>query len=156
MHKASAHICYHDESRIIPISDTLKDTLLELKEHSKSDFVFTTHEGNPYSSNTAWKRAWNTALKKCGIGKCRFHDLRHTFCSNLIVGEKEDFARVMELTGHKDIRMLKRYSHTHQEAKIAAIEKLGNRLKMLVRYPSYTPNIAIVSLFCISKPAEAI
>lgn len=141
----------NNESRIIPISDTLKDTLLELKEHSKSDFVFTTHEGNPYSSNTAWKRAWNTALKKSGIGKCRFHDLRHTFCSNLIVGEKEDFATVMELTGHKDIRMLKRYSHTREEAKKAAIEKLGNRLKNTVidtsmdtsvkAYKSITSNI---------------
>jgi len=75
------------------------------------------------------KRSWGTALKKSGIGKCRFHDLRHTFCSNLIVGEKEDIATVMELTGYKDIRMLKRYSHTREEAKKAAIAKLGNRLK---------------------------
>jgi hypothetical protein len=35
----------------------------------------------------------------------------------------------MGLTGHKDIRMLKRYSHTREEAKKAAIEKLGRRLK---------------------------
>ncbi len=35
----------------------------------------------------------------------------------------------MDLTGHKDIRMLKRYSHTREEVKKAAIEKLGKRLK---------------------------
>jgi hypothetical protein len=60
---------------------------------------------------------------------CRFHDLRHTFVSNLIVGEKEDFETVMSLSGHKDLRMLKRYSHTREESKKAAISKLGNRLK---------------------------
>lgn len=66
------------------------------------------------------------------IGKCRFHDLRHSFRSNLIVGEKEDFVTVMELTGHKDMRMLKRYSHTRESAKRSAIDKLGNRLNLIV------------------------
>ena len=66
-----------------------------------------------------------------GIGKCRFHDLRHAFYSNLIVGEKEDFETVMSLSGHKDLRMLKRYSHTREESKKAAISKLGNRLKSI-------------------------
>jgi len=61
-------------------------------------------------------------MKKSGIEKCRFHDLRHTFVSNLIVGEKEDFATVMALSGHKDISMLKRYSHTQEQAKRAAIQ----------------------------------
>ena len=45
---------------------------------------------------------------KSGIDKCRFHDIRHTFTSRLIVDEKEDYATVMALTGHKDISMLVR------------------------------------------------
>lgn len=68
----------NNESRAIPIDDQLMDTLLRLQKNSKSQYVFTTHEGEQYTSNTAWKRAWSTALKKSGIGKCRFHDLRHT------------------------------------------------------------------------------
>jgi len=31
----------------------------------------------------------------------------------------------MALSGHKDISMLKRYSHTQEDAKRSAIEKLG-------------------------------
>jgi integrase len=119
----------NNEARSIPISKGLFDTLEELKEKSDSDFVFTTHEGKPYTHLTAWKRAWSTALRKSGVGKCRFHDLRHTFVSNLIVGEKEDVATVMELSGHKDMSMLKRYSHTREDAKKAAIQKLGVRLE---------------------------
>ena len=34
----------------------------------------------------------------------------------------------MALSGHKDISMLKRYSHTQEEAKKAAIKKLGKNI----------------------------
>ena len=115
----------NDEPRTIPISNALLDCLSNLKHNHNSEFVFTTSEGNPYTSLSAWKRAWSTALKRSGIDKGRFHDLRHTFVSNLIVNEKEDFATVMALSGHKDISMLKRYSHTHEEAKRNAICKLN-------------------------------
>ena len=36
----------------------------------------------------------------------------------------------MALSGHKDISMLKRYSHTQDEAKRAAIQKLGKHVKI--------------------------
>lgn len=120
----------NNEPRSIPICEILLKTLRGLKENLKSEFVFTTHEGEPYKSTTAWKRAWTTALKKSGIGKCRFHDLRHTFTSNLIVGLKEDHITVKALTGHKDTRMLQRYSHTSEEYKRKAISKLGNSLNL--------------------------
>jgi integrase len=55
--------------------------------------------------------------------------MRHTFVSTLIVDEKEDNATVMAISGHKDMRMLQRYSHTWEEAKKSAIYKPGNRLK---------------------------
>lgn len=118
----------NNESRTIPIQDDLFKLLAELKETSKCEYVFTTHEGKPYTHISVWKRAWNTAIRKSKIDRCRFHDLRHTFVSNLIVREKEDVATVMELSGHRDISMLKRYSHTREEAKKSAISKLGNHL----------------------------
>lgn len=38
-------------------------TLKELKR-AKTDFVFTTHKGEPYTYPTIWKRAWDTAVRK--------------------------------------------------------------------------------------------
>jgi hypothetical protein len=38
----------------------------------------------------------------------------------------------MEFTGHKDMRMLKRYSHTRKSVKKRAIDKLGNVLNLEV------------------------
>lgn len=120
----------NDEPRTIPIGEALLNTLLDMKKEAVSEFVFTTPDGKPYTSKTSWKRAWSTALKKSGIAKGRFHDFRHTFISDLIVNEKEDFATVMALSGHKDMSMLKRYTHTQDEAKRVAIQKLGKHFKI--------------------------
>ena len=42
-----------------------------------------------------------------------------------ILTNREDYATVMALTGHKDISMLLRYSHTREEAKRSAINKIS-------------------------------
>ncbi|TDI89741.1 MAG: site-specific integrase [Candidatus Dadabacteria bacterium] len=133
----------NEEPRTIPMSEALFDSLLEMKKDAIGEYVFTTPDGKPYTSLSAWKRAWSTALRKSGIEKGRFHDFRHTFISNLIVNEKEDFATVMALSGHKDISMLKRYSHTQEEAKRAAIDKLGKHFEKstIDTYLDTKPNI---------------
>jgi len=118
----------NNEARAIPIDETLKKELLGLKERATCKYVFT-YEGKPMKS---LRRSWYTTLKHSGIDKCTFHHLRHTFASNLVVGQKEDIITVMELTGHKDIRMLKRYSHTREEYKKKAIKRLGDSLKLEV------------------------
>lgn len=127
------------ESRTIPFGGALLDTLSSMKKDTNSEFAFNSPDGTPYISSSSWKRTWSTTLKLAGIEKCRFHDFRHTFVSNLIVNEKEDFATVMALSGHKDISMLKRYSHTQEEAKKAAIEKLDNNLKISTNNVSNKP-----------------
>ena len=36
----------------------------------------------------------------------------------------------MSLSGHKDIKMLQRYTHTHQDSKRLAVEKLKNMVNI--------------------------
>jgi len=120
----------NNEDRKIPINKSLLGVLKRLKEDNNSKYVFLKPSGEPYSNKSTWKKAWGTCLEKSGVAHCRFHDLRHTFVSNLIVIEKEDYATVMALSGHKDISMLKRYSHTQEEAKKTAINKLGKHLNI--------------------------
>lgn len=114
----------NNEYRTIPLHVELKTLLFELKNQSDSEYVFVTPKGTPYKSNTPWKSAWKKTLKKSGIEQGRFYDLRHTFVTTLMVEEKEDFPTVMSISGHKDIKMLKRYSHTNRQAKKIAINKL--------------------------------
>ena len=103
------------ESRTISIHPTLKDILSLLRTTSESEFVF---EGRK-----TVKRAWQKALKLSGITHCRFHDLRHTFASNLVM-QGVDIVTVAELMGHKDLSMTKRYSHPSPQHKKQAINKL--------------------------------
>jgi integrase len=114
----------NNESRVVPISDNLKVSLLNSKKKATSDHVFTTQEGISYSSESAWKRAWSTALRRSRIEKCRFHDLRHSFATRLVMAGV-DIVTVQELMGHKDISMTKRYSHPTPQHKKQAIERLN-------------------------------
>jgi len=83
-----------NESRSIPIHSMLFEVIKDLKAKSESDNVFTRPDGKPYTSRTSWRALWNNALKKSGIAKTTYHDLRRTFVTNLIVEEKEDLFTV--------------------------------------------------------------
>ncbi len=79
----------------------------------------------PYKSV---KRSFCTALKKACICNFRFYDRRHTFSSHLVmVGV--DLTSAKELLGHKDIKMILRYSHLSPGHKRKAVNVLDNVLK---------------------------
>lgn len=87
----------------------------------KTDFVFCRLDGTPIKN---FNRAWWRVLELAGITDFHFHDLRHTFCSNLILagaGLKE----VKEMIGHSDISMTDRYSHLNVGHKLAKQELLA-------------------------------
>ena len=96
------------ERREIPINRTLYNTLSGLIRDIRTDYVF-------YNSDTLKpfcdiKKSFGRALKKAHILNFRFHDLRHTFASRLVMAGV-DLTTLKELLGHKDIKMTLRYSH---------------------------------------------
>jgi site-specific recombinase XerD len=54
--------------------------------------------------------AFHRALDRSGIADFRFHDLRHTFASNLVMAGVK-IEKVQKLMGHKMIAMTQRYAH---------------------------------------------
>ena len=68
-------------------------------------FVFCRLNGKPITRfDSAWKRTCEIA----GITDFHFHDLRHTFCSNLLLSGA-DLKDVKEMIGHSNIEMTDRY-----------------------------------------------
>ncbi|GLI54322.1 hypothetical protein TISLANDTSLP1_20150 [Thermodesulfovibrio yellowstonii] len=86
-----------------------------------TDYIFI----NPKTGTrlTEFKRSFATALKKAGIRDFRFHDLRHTFASQLIM-KGADLKTVQELLGHRTLTMTLRYSHLSQSHKKEAVKLL--------------------------------
>lgn len=97
----------NNETKTVPINETLYKTLKSLKPKKDGRPVFANENGEPYGDV---RKSFATALKRAGIENFRFHDLRHTFASHLVMAGV-DIRTVQELMGHKDIRMTMRYSH---------------------------------------------
>jgi site-specific recombinase XerD len=55
-------------------------------------------------------KAWRRICELAGLDDFHYHDLRHTFCSNLILSGS-DLKDVKEMIGHNDLAMTDRYSH---------------------------------------------
>ncbi len=74
------------------------------------------------------KKGFHTALRKAGISDFRFHDLRHTFASQLVTAGI-DLTSIKELLGHKSLTMTMRYAHLAPGHKRKAVNTLDRLLQ---------------------------
>ncbi|MGQ9570711.1 MAG: tyrosine-type recombinase/integrase [Thermodesulfovibrionales bacterium] len=113
------------DRREIPINNTLRQTLQVLTRRLDIPYVFyDSNTGKPYQDV---KRSFITACRRAGIRDFRFHDLRHTFASHLVM-TGVDLTTVKELLGHKDIKMTLRYAHLAPSHKVKAVDMLDSTL----------------------------
>jgi integrase len=70
------------------------------------------------------KRAFTSSLDRAGIKDFHFHDLRHTFASQMIM-RGASLKEVQEILGHKTMTMTLRYAHLSQEHKKKAVNLLN-------------------------------
>jgi integrase len=113
------------ERREVPINHTLASALKNLVRSLNIPYVFYNPlTKKPYDNV---KRSFNSALKRAGIVNFKFHDLRHTFASQLVMAGI-DLATVKELLGHKSLAMTLRYAHLAPSHKINAVNVLDSAL----------------------------
>jgi len=85
-----------------------------------TDYVFTFRGKSIRDLRTAFYNA----CRRAGIKNLRFHDLRHTFATRLVLSGI-DLATVSKLLGHSSIHMTMRYSHPTPEALKKAVDALN-------------------------------
>ncbi|MFA5180620.1 MAG: site-specific integrase [Syntrophales bacterium] len=115
------------EPREVPISDDLHSILRDIPKDLHDTHVFL-YSGEPISDiRTALKMACTAAEIPYGRGVkggFTFHDLRHTFNTNMRkAGVPESV--IMRITGHASREMFDRYDKVDAEDKIQAVNRLG-------------------------------
>ena len=107
--------------RYIPLNTKAQEALNIALEYKNSHYVYTNpRTKNRYSKHRVW---FNDVLKAANIQNFRFHDLRHTFASKLVM-RGVDLNTVRELMGHSDIKMTLVYAHLAPEHKQKAVDLL--------------------------------
>jgi len=101
------------------------EILIELTQYTQKEEVQSSEKNG--NAIVDVKKSFTTALNKSEIENFRFHDLRHTFASQLVMSGV-DLNTVRELLGHKDIKMTLRYSHLSCDHKMRAVGALDGRL----------------------------
>ncbi len=119
------------ENRGVPLNTTMVDLLRGiLRDHMRSGITSPYVFVNPLTSDRWWsiRNSFTAAVKRAGIEDFRFHDLRHTAASWLVMSGA-DLPTVASVLGHKTLAMTQRYSHLSPAHRLAAVEALSEALK---------------------------
>ena len=120
------------EKRDVPINDTAVNVLMAIAKHPDSDYVFSGRIPSEHIDESYVSHKFEKAVHKAKIKDFRFHDLRHTFASWLVM-RGVDLKTVQELLGHKTFTMTLRYAHLSPEHKKQAVDILDEKSKIIAQ-----------------------
>ncbi len=127
------------QRREIPINDTLRQVFVNLPRRLDIPYVFF----NPETNNryVEVKKSFKSALTRAKIKDFRFHDLRHTFASHLVMNGV-GLADIQDYLGHSTTKMTNRYAHLSPSHKKEAIKVLDRKfnpnLTKTLQFQNYT------------------
>lgn len=119
----------------VPLDKKTSEMLLlwfkqNYEQHQGKGWVFPGKK--PEQHITSVKKSWNTVLEAAGIENFHWHDQRHDYASQHVMSGT-DLYTVMELLGHTDPKMTKKYAHLAAEHKQNAAEKLAERRSRMLK-----------------------
>ncbi len=119
------------KKRVIEISDNFIEdmrsyfgemSIQSMQSDKQLETAFCDKDGNRLSENSI--RHWfKKCIRKSGVSKIRFHDIRHTYAS-MLLKNGADPAYVAKQLGHSSLRMVYEvYGHYMDNAKMAQINR---------------------------------
>lgn len=107
------------QTRHIPLNREALEIMKRWKQQAgNNSFVFPGKTGGRLDNV---KKSWAGLLDLARVTSFRWHDLRHTFASKLVMAGVP-LNTVRELMGHADLKMTLRYAHLAPDSKAAAVE----------------------------------
>jgi integrase len=107
---------------VLPLSPEASRVLRQWRQQTEGkELVFPSPVSGKQLNNI--KKAWERLVKDAGLTSFRFHDLRHTFASRLVMAGIP-LNTVRELMTHSDPKMTLVYAHLSPDHKEDAIKKV--------------------------------
>jgi integrase len=124
--------------RSVPLAPDVARALAKLGQRKsytdEDDLVFVGRFGSHLDVQKLRHR-YNAALKRAGLRRLRFHDLRHTFGTRMIA--KADIRRVQEWMGHADVQTTMKYLHYAPRKEDAALVAEAFQIERPAPAPSH-------------------
>ena len=106
--------------RVIPMSNKIFNLLNSLPKNS--DYVFCNEQGSHF--DIKWtEKFWHNKLKNTNMKDKRFHDLRHTFATMLLLNGA-NLIQIKELLGHSSVKITEMYLDALPKSKAEIINKI--------------------------------
>ena len=119
------HLTKTRETRTIPLSKLLGDTLKKRVRHLGSPYVFCNAQGKPRRIEVV-SRNFTNVVEKLGLDPITFHGLRHTFASWAVMN-RVDLPSLQKILGHSNIQTTMRYAHLAPEHLQGAVDFLDRQ-----------------------------
>ena len=98
-----------NKARSVAFNDSVQKMLEDMPRHPTSNKVFLSSRNKPLERFTTYLReVFDGSLQRAGIENFLFHDLRHTYITNMIRAGHPEYA-IMKQVGHTTTTMLRRY-----------------------------------------------
>ena len=107
--------------RTVDIVPSVRQTLLALQQSETGPLVFSGERGGPMPPSVL-ARAFHATIKRAGVARIRFHDLRHTFASLLIMAGKHPKYICSQMGHHSAAFTLDTYGHLMDRLPVLPVE----------------------------------
>jgi integrase len=126
------HETKNGERRVVPLLGHALD-LLKAKDMARrdakvrridTDLLF---PGRNPQKPVFIRAPWLEAVKAAGVEDLKFHDLRHSAASYMLMSGAS-LGEIAELLGHKTLQMVKRYSHLSESHAAGVVARMNERI----------------------------
>lgn len=127
--RITLHQTKNGERRVVPLSPYVINILNEFAKHVPfpHKLLFPSQKGQKPQKPAGIRSAWEAVIKKTGILNFKFHDLRHS-CASFLVMNGASLAEIAEILGHKTLAMVKRYSHFCESHTAGVLTRMNEKI----------------------------
>jgi integrase len=144
--------------RSVPVNEAVYDALVGLEPDAerRTGPIFKRRDGSAWGQI---RTGFTSACAKAGITNFRFHDLRHTAASHLVM-RGASLQDVKEILGHSDFKMTLRYAHlssAHLRRAVGLLDGLtpGREAPSLAHSVAHSDKLAAESSLSGSEVADS-